>query len=54
VDAHSPAAPSISRFQSGRYGRFCVCRDRRAPERYHSTPEILVAEIAWDFYASAG
>jgi ribosome-binding protein aMBF1 (putative translation factor) len=30
----------------GYYGRCRVCRNRRARERYHSSPEIRAAEIA--------
>ena len=36
----------IKACREGWYGRCRVCRNRRARERYHSTPEIRTAEIA--------
>jgi hypothetical protein len=36
----------IKQRHSARYGRCRDCRNRRARERYHSTPEIRAAEIA--------
>jgi hypothetical protein len=36
----------IKACHQGWYGRCRVCRNRRARERYHSSPEICAAEIA--------
>jgi hypothetical protein len=38
--------PIKGKVHGGVYGRCRVCRNRRARERYHSSPEIRAAEIA--------
>lgn len=46
VDSFVAIKPTMNRRPGHVYGRCRECRNRRARERYHSSPEIRAAEIA--------